>query len=461
LPDSTGAVADTTKGAYFTEDGLFQIVLWDGDQWQDDGEPVSTKGYVDDRVSLFTETITVNVPSDHPTLQDAFDAIRRQRPDKSNIQVVVNIEEGHAPESGVLLQNGDYSHVRLSSEDETVSLAGAFSGIFLDARNIRGLVFDVKIDMDGNGLSGIVLTDSKIMVTNGSGVINSSRKNIFVNRNSELASDTNSNEDGAIFTGAGEEGVYCDHLGRVFLRNLDVSGSFIGIRGRAGARLDCPGLLASNCTEQGVLLDELADLICPGTTLRKTKINNNGAEGILARDVCTISAPRVISDRELEVKDNTKQNIRLVRKCKMSFDNAVCTGAGTNAIEIDGSEIVGQGVDFTGAGQGKAGADGDMIRLLNGAKAILRNANFDGATRDAVSADNSEAVVVGSTAKNAGRNGYRTVAGKIVAIDGDGSDSGTGSGFSIARGGIIVKTNADGSVSHAVNTLHPNGIIFE
>jgi hypothetical protein len=55
LPDSTGAVADTTKGAYFTDDDIFQLVLWDGDAWQDVGEPVSTKKYVDDKTSFLAE----------------------------------------------------------------------------------------------------------------------------------------------------------------------------------------------------------------------------------------------------------------------------------------------------------------------------------------------------------------------------------------------------------------------
>lgn len=59
-PDPAGAVTDDTIGAYFTSDGILIKVEWDGSEWIEIGEPISTKKYVDDKNSLSS---VVNISS--------------------------------------------------------------------------------------------------------------------------------------------------------------------------------------------------------------------------------------------------------------------------------------------------------------------------------------------------------------------------------------------------------------
>ena len=56
LPDSTGATEETI-GAYFTAEDVLQKIQWDGSEWQDIGQPISTKKYVNDKASLLQDQV--------------------------------------------------------------------------------------------------------------------------------------------------------------------------------------------------------------------------------------------------------------------------------------------------------------------------------------------------------------------------------------------------------------------
>lgn len=47
LPDSAGATVGT-KGAYFKDSKLYQVLEWDGSQWQEIGSPLLTDKYIDE-----------------------------------------------------------------------------------------------------------------------------------------------------------------------------------------------------------------------------------------------------------------------------------------------------------------------------------------------------------------------------------------------------------------------------
>ena len=56
LPDSTGATTET-KGAYFKDADTWQLLEWDGSEWQEIGESISTKTYVDNETLLLSDRI--------------------------------------------------------------------------------------------------------------------------------------------------------------------------------------------------------------------------------------------------------------------------------------------------------------------------------------------------------------------------------------------------------------------
>ena len=118
---------------------------------------------------LVVETdVTVQIPSDFATLQAAVDFYSAFIV-KQGVRITLNIETGHQPETGLLVQNGDFAHFYVASADAVVTLSPDFvgvgalpdialgptdgqitSGCFIMANNARGPVLGTIID--GNGL---------------------------------------------------------------------------------------------------------------------------------------------------------------------------------------------------------------------------------------------------------------------------------------------------------------------
>lgn len=57
--------------------------------------------------------LTLNIPSDFATLQEAVDTYAAVHP--AGHEIVLNIEDGHMPESGISVGAGDFSHFRVTS----------------------------------------------------------------------------------------------------------------------------------------------------------------------------------------------------------------------------------------------------------------------------------------------------------------------------------------------------------
>lgn len=74
LPDSTGAT-EGTIGAFFTDDNVLQKLEWDGSEWQEIGEAVSTKKYVDDKASLLSDQIEALADGTGKTYTSLADAM--------------------------------------------------------------------------------------------------------------------------------------------------------------------------------------------------------------------------------------------------------------------------------------------------------------------------------------------------------------------------------------------------
>src|SRR5690554_1478940 len=72
-------------------------------------------GALDQRVVYEGAGLTVLIPSDYPTLQEAFDNLANIKVGQGEIIDLV-IESGHALTSGVRLDNGYYKNFRRSEE---------------------------------------------------------------------------------------------------------------------------------------------------------------------------------------------------------------------------------------------------------------------------------------------------------------------------------------------------------
>lgn len=118
-------------------------------------------------------TITVRIPSRFPTLQAAVDHYSRL-PLRQGAKVVLLIENGHRPASGISVEDGDFSHFWVEAEGSEVSLDPDFgrSGTaFIRADNACAPTLNCLIDANeqlGNGY--IVTNASRGRVMPGSGI---------------------------------------------------------------------------------------------------------------------------------------------------------------------------------------------------------------------------------------------------------------------------------------------------
>ena len=98
--------------------------------------------------------ITVDVPSDEPTLQDAIDSVSKdQLPDGT--EAIVNIDSGHMPTAGLTVEDGYYGHVRITADDEIVDVADDFEGAFIRVFDGWGPTLATDIDMRDRGWDGV------------------------------------------------------------------------------------------------------------------------------------------------------------------------------------------------------------------------------------------------------------------------------------------------------------------
>lgn len=116
-------------------------------------------------------TLTFQIPTDYPTLQDAIDELA---PTVSNDVITLNIESGHQPSSGFVISDGDYSQFTITSTDAEVTVSSSFpaAGTFLDATNARCPNFEILLNMNNRGEIGIHLMQSQIKIGTGCGVKN-------------------------------------------------------------------------------------------------------------------------------------------------------------------------------------------------------------------------------------------------------------------------------------------------
>lgn len=195
--------------------------------------------------------LVLKVPTHHPTLQAAFDAAKGRV--RVNRKVTILIESGFEPEAGVLLENGDWSHFEIASEDAEVSLASTFatSGWVLRCRNARAPVFNILVDGCGRG-GGVRLEQaSSVTIRPGKGVKNTWSTGLLVLDGSHASARetiwTGAAHNAATGAGITVWGAHADCEG------ADVSGShYYGAQAAHGGVLNFRLGKANSCKRYGV-----------------------------------------------------------------------------------------------------------------------------------------------------------------------------------------------------------------
>src|SRR5699024_1849121 len=136
-----------------------------------DSEVSSARQYVDDKFDPNLRTMTIKVPDDYNTLQDAIDYASRQM---NGINVEIIVSKDFKPSHGIYIENMDLSHITLSAEDDaTIEVDDDFTGNFLQVYRSKGPFFNMLVDMKGLGdYVMIILITSTQCVASRKGIIN-------------------------------------------------------------------------------------------------------------------------------------------------------------------------------------------------------------------------------------------------------------------------------------------------
>lgn len=295
------------------------------------------------------ETITVNVPSDYSTLQQAFDTVSQEVvPD--GVEIVINIESGHELQSGNLgiereaalyAHDGDYSHIRITSEDAEVPVSSSFEGSAIRNVRARGVVLDCLINMSNatSAFDGYTAEKgSKGYVNVNCGVKNAGRIGLYSRQVSAMYAARAAEdpaESGVVFTGAGDWGHYCNHGSRSYLRGGDFSGAgSIGIQVRHGAVSDASDCDVSDSNGEGYLAENSATINAALSTA-----SNCGTDGISATHSSTVNARNLTAEGNgrrgifagqgsfvaavgSDLNNNSEEGIHIVRGSRATVDNA-------------------------------------------------------------------------------------------------------------------------------------------
>lgn len=226
-----------------------------------------TPAFLATMLRYITSDLTYQIPTDFATMQAAVDATRHIRV-ANGTWIILNFEAGHQPTHGLKVQNGDYSHYKITATDGEVTLAAGFVGVgpsvlttnasntFILGMRAQMPLLSCIVDAAGRARNGyfafdgstgaLDLPDQNNFETAGgppiAGVKNCQYFNIR-GRNGTTIRAKN-----VVATGAGINGIYSNGLGTIYAEFSDASGAVqYGFCANRGARISADNSKADNC----------------------------------------------------------------------------------------------------------------------------------------------------------------------------------------------------------------------
>jgi hypothetical protein len=413
---------------------------------------------------LFAVDVTVNIPSDFATLQEAIDRLSKQ-PVRQGARIILNIESGHALTAGFSVSDGDYSKFTITSDDAEVTLdAGWTSGeAVAEGEYCRMPNWGILVNCAG------VTVNSAIRVTNnsslhildgGNGARNASGTGLFVYRNSQVTGS------GAVFTGCTGSNVWVTHVSFGHLENGNFSGSahsdgnvFVS----RGSTLYAAGGDFSDSATIGLLVRRSLVVAIP--TSRDTKFDNNGTAAIFAANGATIIAHARAGFKTafttcnvhgvIAQESGAYVNVQGASFANVAFDairafensivvakSVTMTGIGRHGIDCISSRVYADGISIASAG-------GASARAQEGGDVIAPNASFTNSTTYGVQAvSGSRVALANTTVTGSGTRDIEVSNGSIVTLT-SGSSYGTATqGENIVTGAGLILNGAGADVSY-------------
>lgn len=330
---------------------------------------------------FLTSNLTVNIPTDYSTLQEAIDDLSMLSV-KQGAVIDLMIETGHQLTAGVLVEDGDYSQFQISSVDAEVSLDPSYpSSDLIKGDNARMPTLNCLIDANGLCEEGYFAENASWGYVNPScGIRRAGLHACYARSASFIAADE------SIFQEAAVNGQASGYLawGASTISaqdgNCDDS-NYYGAQAAAGSFLNFRNASAQGCFSYGVRGTNAGYV-----NARAVNVSGSGANN----DV----AIRAFDGSFVHAGESTAQNCVVCAYAEHSSfinaKNADFAGASDTAIVcLSGSIIAADGADMSGSSQG--------IRAISGGKVSANSANINGTAGPAVDASNGAEVNLSET----------------------------------------------------------------
>lgn len=211
--------------------------------------------------------VVFSVPTQFSSLQIAVDAFYPAIKPVGGAALSINIEAGHQPESGISVSNGDYSFIRITSDDAEVTVSTSwFGGGFLVCENAVAPTLATIINLNHLATSsGYYLNNSsRGFIAPGSGMRNGANRGAHISNGSTLAAD------GCVFTGFDQAGIHASRASTVQCADADLSGNsqdpantFGALYASRNSRIHGPNIDLTNSGGDGVRVQRLASIVVP------------------------------------------------------------------------------------------------------------------------------------------------------------------------------------------------------
>lgn len=276
--------------------------------------------------------IKVNIPSDFSTMQAAIDYYHNKIFFADGFGLQINISTAHQPATGVSVSNGDYSYIRITSDDAEVNVATGFgqSNSFVQGDNAEMPRLECLVNGNAGelGIGYRCENGSTGYIAPGSGVKSCWQDGLAVRYGSKCYAE------GTVWTGNAINGTTSSGIV-----------SWASIVHAEGANVSDSGHYGCQGAHGGTL------------NFQNGTANNTGRYGIRASDGATVNADGATAN------GNAVNGVRAFNGCTLNFRNGTATGNGAENISASGSFVEAAEAVLTGSLGIGVLATGSTVRL--------------------------------------------------------------------------------------------------
>ncbi|WP_331235077.1 hypothetical protein [Natronorarus salvus] len=360
-----------------------------------DGEDISPES-VETDVSRGQEgSITWNVPSDYPTVSDAFDAVDRMRlPVGISLDIV--IESGHDLRTFVSRSQSDYRNVRIRSEGDVVGLSPDFGGrnVFQFSDHCAAprisILLDGEVDGEKHPSLGFRLSEASTMtIDEGCGAINcdggiyamfgsvvNGFRSVFSSHRRRGVNVTNGSSGYFQEARVDDCGDFGARIGeaRCQVHFADARGCGTGVWANQGALVGAAGVDVSGSgtginVHRGVVINARAariDDCSTGVIARESLVNLDGARSGGCGKFLDSQRASTVSCHGVTVNGTADEAIRATRGSAVHFEGAIENAGGSGILARGGSRVNAEGRILDSDGWDVEVQDGSIVHARGG-----------------------------------------------------------------------------------------------